>query len=86
MALGPRLDIRQSQSLVLTPQLTQAIRLLQLSNMELEAVIAEEMAKNPLLEASSVEDDGGAPVGIAGDHLRRRSTLAKSRPNPARTS
>lgn len=59
MALGPRLDIRQSQALVLTPQLTQAIRLLQLSNMELEAVIAEEMAKNPLLEASSAEDDGG---------------------------
>ncbi|HJR83359.1 MAG TPA: RNA polymerase sigma-54 factor, partial [Sphingomicrobium sp.] len=58
MALGPRLDIRQSQSLVLTPQLTQAIRLLQLSNMELEAVIAEEIAKNPLLEASSGEDDG----------------------------
>jgi len=65
MALGPRLDIRQSQSLVLTPQLTQAIRLLQLSNLELEAVIAEEMAKNPLLEASSGDDEGGggeAPV------------------------
>jgi RNA polymerase sigma-54 factor len=60
MALGPRLDIRQSQSLVLTPQLTQAIRLLQLSNLELEAVIAEEMAKNPLLEASSADDEGGA--------------------------
>ena len=65
MALGPRLDIRQSQSLVLTPQLTQAIRLLQLSNLELEAVIAEEMAKNPLLEGSSADDEGGggeAPV------------------------
>ena len=64
MALGPRLDIRQSQSLVLTPQLTQAIRLLQLSNLELEAVIAEEMAKNPLLEASSSDDEssGEAPT------------------------
>jgi RNA polymerase sigma-54 factor len=58
MALGPRLDIRQTQALVLTPQLTQAIRLLQLSNLELEAVIAEEMAKNPLLETSSAEDEG----------------------------
>jgi len=70
MALGPRLDIRQSQSLVLTPQLTQAIRLLQLSNLELEAVIAEEMAKNPLLETSSADDDGGgaeAPVAEAVD-------------------
>jgi len=65
MALGPRLDIRQSQSLVLTPQLTQAIRLLQLSNLELEAVIAEEMAKNPLLEASSAEDEGGGEPPIA---------------------
>lgn len=60
MALGPRLDIRQTQALVLTPQLTQAIRLLQLSNLELEAVIAEEMAKNPLLEAGSGEDESGS--------------------------
>lgn len=69
MALGPRLDIRQTQALVLTPQLTQAIRLLQLSNMELEAVIAEEMAKNPLLEAPSADDEGGgeAPVAEAVD-------------------
>ena len=64
MALGPRLDIRQTQALVLTPQLTQAIRLLQLSNLELEAVIAEEMAKNPLLEAAS-GDDEPAPAAEA---------------------
>ena len=49
--MGPAFDIRQSQSLVLTPQLAQAIKLLQLSNLELEACIAEELAKNPLLEA-----------------------------------
>ena len=61
MALGPRLDIRQTQALVLTPQLQQAIRLLQLSNLELEAVIAEEMAKNPLLEAASGDDEAGPP-------------------------
>jgi RNA polymerase sigma-54 factor len=50
MALGPRLDLRQSQSLVMTPQLQQAIRLLALSNLELEAEIAAEVDKNPLLE------------------------------------
>ena len=50
MALGPRLDLRQSQSLVMTPQLQQAIRLLALSNLELEAEIAMEVDKNPLLE------------------------------------
>ena len=42
---------------MLTPQLTQAIKLLQLSNLELEAFIAEEISKNPLLEASAGEDD-----------------------------
>ena len=57
MALGPSLSIRQSQSLVLTPQLTQAIKLLQLSNLELEAFIAEEISKNPLLEAAAGEDE-----------------------------
>ena len=40
MALGPRLDIRQSQSLVMTPQLQQAIKLLALSNLEIEAFVA----------------------------------------------
>ena len=69
MALGPRLDIRQTQALVLTPQLTQAIRLLQLSNLELEAVIAEEMAKNPLLEAASGDDDP-APAAEAEVEIR----------------
>ncbi|MBA3511660.1 RNA polymerase factor sigma-54 [Sphingomonas sp.] len=59
MGLGPRIDIRQSQSLVLTPQLTQAIKLLQLSNLELEAFIAEEMSKNPLIEAVGGEEEGG---------------------------
>ena len=52
MGLGPRLDIRQSQSLVMSQQLQAAIKLLALSNLELEAVVAEELAKNPLLESS----------------------------------
>lgn len=51
MALGPRLDLRQSQSLVMTPQLQQAIKLLALSNLEIEAFIAEEVERNPLLDA-----------------------------------
>lgn len=51
MALGPRLDLRQSQSLVMTPQLQQAIKLLALSNLELEAFIGSELERNPLLEA-----------------------------------
>jgi RNA polymerase sigma-54 factor len=57
MGLGPSLSIRQSQQLVLTPQLTQAIKLLQLSNLELESFIAEELSKNPLLEARQEEGE-----------------------------
>ncbi|MBY0520944.1 MAG: RNA polymerase sigma-54 factor, partial [Sphingomonas sp.] len=57
MSLAPRLDLRQSQSLVMTPQLQQAIRLLALSNLEIETFIAEEIERNPLLE-SAPEDDG----------------------------
>ncbi|MBT2186404.1 RNA polymerase factor sigma-54 [Sphingobium nicotianae] len=54
MALAPRLDLRQSQSLVMTPQLQQAIKLLALSNLELEAFIGSELERNPLLEAGDL--------------------------------
>ena len=58
MSIGPRLDLRQSQSLVMTPQLQQAIRLLALSNLEIEGFIAEELEKNPLLDTGG-GDEGG---------------------------
>ena len=60
MNLAPRLDLRQSQSLVMTPQLQQAIRLLALSNLEVEGFIAEEIEKNPLLESASGEGEAAA--------------------------
>ena len=50
MALSARLEIRQGQGLVITPQLQQAIKLLQLSNLELEAYVEAELEKNPLLQ------------------------------------
>lgn len=50
MALGARLEIRQGQGLVITPQLQQAIKLLQLSNLELEAYVEGELERNPLLQ------------------------------------
>ena len=56
MSIGPRLDLRQSQSLVMTPQLQQAIRLLALSNLEVESFIAEEIERNPLLDTGGGED------------------------------
>jgi len=50
MAIGTKLELRQSQQLVMTPQLQQAIRLLQLSNLELSAYVETELERNPLLE------------------------------------
>src|SRR5690348_10477645 len=49
MALAARLELRQGQSLVITPQLQQAIKLLQLSNLELDAFVEGELERNPLL-------------------------------------
>jgi RNA polymerase sigma-54 factor len=49
LALSARLEIRQGQGLVITPQLQQAIKLLQLSNIELEAFVDAELERNPLL-------------------------------------
>jgi RNA polymerase sigma-54 factor len=57
MSIGPRLDLRQSQSLVMTPQLQQAIRLLALSNLEVESFIAEELERNPLLDSGSGDSE-----------------------------
>jgi RNA polymerase sigma-54 factor len=56
VALGPRLDLRQSQSLVMTPQLRQAIKLLQSSNVEVIAFVEEELERNPLLERDERPD------------------------------
>jgi RNA polymerase sigma-54 factor len=57
MALSPRLEFRQAQSLTLTPQLMQSIRLLQLSHLELNEFVETELLRNPLLE----REDGGEP-------------------------
>jgi len=61
LALGARLEIRQGQGLVITPQLQQAIKLLQLSNLELEAFVEAELERNPLLARD--ESDGPAEAG-----------------------
>src|SRR5690242_14090401 len=66
MALSPRIEVRQSQSLTLTPQLMQSIRLLQLSHLELNAFVEAELLRNPLLEREENEatavEDAGEPV------------------------
>jgi RNA polymerase sigma-54 factor len=67
MAMKHSLDMRQGQSLVMTPQLQQAIKLLQLSNQELSEFVEAELERNPLLV--KVEDDSSAPE--AGEPVRR---------------
>jgi len=57
VALGPKLEFRQSQQLVMTPQLQQAIKLLQLSNMELSEYVEEQLEENPFLERLSENND-----------------------------
>src|ERR1700722_11583958 len=60
MAIGPRLDLRQSQTLVMTPQLRQAIQLLQFSNIEVTAFVEQELERNPLLERDESSDTAAA--------------------------
>src|SRR6266702_2858837 len=74
MALTQRLEFRQSQSLVMTPQLMQAIKLLQLSNLDLSAFVEEELERNPLLERAS--DGSEAPV--AGEPAHERGEFSGS--------
>jgi RNA polymerase sigma-54 factor len=60
MALSQRLEFRQTQALVMTPQLMQAIKLLQLSSLDLAAYVENELERNPLLERAA--DDDGPPT------------------------
>lgn len=65
MALKQRLELRQGQSLVMTPQLQQAIKLLQMSNIELQAFVDQELERNPLLERderSEIQNRAAAPA------------------------
>ena len=63
MALTQKLELRQSQALVMTPQLMQAIKLLQLSNLDLAAYVDGELERNPLLERASEGEDAGPAEG-----------------------
>src|SRR6185295_3850452 len=82
MAVTQRIDLRQAQTLVMTPQLQQAIKLLELSNQDLVAYVEGELEENPLLdrgdaeqsENSAAENSAGeefaeAPADGAGDRL-----------------
>lgn len=73
MALGAKLELRQGQQLVMTPQLQQAIRLLQLSNIELSQFVDAELERNPLLERDETAD---APLRLNDDPPEPAPALA----------
>jgi len=69
MALSAKLMMRQGQAMVLTPQLVQAIKLLEMPNLELRQFIENEFVSNPLLERAQEGDEreeaGAEPPGLA---------------------
>jgi RNA polymerase sigma-54 factor len=89
MAIGPRLDLRQSQNLVITPQLQQAIKLLQLSAAELAAYVDQELESNPLLErdetseAETYADVFGGEPAIQADITADPAPLDRATPDAA---
>jgi RNA polymerase sigma-54 factor len=85
--VGQRLEMRQGQSLVMTPQLQQAIKLLQLSNIELAEYCEAELEKNPLLErddresapvSEGVESAGADAPGERADEALSREDFSKA--------
>jgi RNA polymerase sigma-54 factor len=81
MAFTTKLELRQSHSLVMTPQLQQAIKLLQLSNVELTAFVEAELERNPLLEREESDETGGALQGDASEAAASPFADAKQETN-----
>ncbi len=95
MALSPKLDFRQSQSLVMTPQLMQSIRLLQMTHAELELFLDSEIEKNPLLDrveaanddfsGADAADDGAPPADEGAGEEERSDWFRTEAPEAAET-
>jgi RNA polymerase sigma-54 factor len=81
MAMMPRMELRQGQSLVMTPQLLQAIKLLQLSHLELQSFVEGELERNPLLERNDAPEgplqanDGDGPLAADPESFARAESL-----------
>ncbi|MTI00004.1 RNA polymerase factor sigma-54 [Roseibium sp. RKSG952] len=82
MALSTKLEMRQSQSLVMTPQLMQAIKLLQLSNLDLLAYVETELERNPLLESTEVPANGDNTPANQTDGYEAPEETQSSREEP----
>ena len=78
MAMMPRMELRQGQSLVMTPQLLQAIKLLQLSHLELQSFVEGELERNPLLERDDATDGPFDADGAQGPHAADPESFARA--------
>src|SRR5689334_11177749 len=78
MALSQRLEFRQSQALVMTPQLMQAIKLLQLSSLDLAAYVDAELERNPLLERANDGEPASESPSAAGSQGGPESDRAEA--------
>ena len=83
MALAPKIQLKQGQSLVMTPQLQQAIKLLQLTNIELSAFVEEQLESNPLLERGTGDENRRGEDAVAVDSVSIESVSAET---PAATA
>ena len=83
MAIAPKLKLKQSQSLVMTPQLQQAIKLLQLSNIELTAFVEEQLESNPLLERGTGDENRREEAVAARETLDEFSEMTMEAPSAA---
>jgi RNA polymerase sigma-54 factor len=80
--MQPRLDLRLSQKLVMTPQLQQAIKLLQLSRLELQAALTEQLEENPMLEEAGPELDEADNEATPSDELPTAAKTDDLPPTP----
>jgi len=79
MALSTRITARQTQQLTMTPQLRQAIELLQLSSVDLQKFVEAEIEKNPLLETETKGEQVSAKSEKAEPGVDRRFEVALER-------
>ncbi len=80
IGFSQRLELRQTQALVMTPQLQQAIKMLQLSNLELADYVDAEIEQNPLLERTESDgEDGATVIELNGAEVNASATTGEQR-------
>src|SRR5437867_10998255 len=81
--MQPRLDLRLSQRLIMTPQLQQAIKLLQLSRLELQQALTQQLEENPLLEEGSSELEDPETEAGTSDETQEMGTVKRDEEDAA---